>query len=184
MSASDPLRAILLGYGGLHFLINREQCEASRFIPESRKPAARNRYLRESLRVGDARMLLFDLDLFLVETFRVRSDAAARLAIVVGIASLGEGTRALLGRAVFPRLEAYRLATDRIAFRVPSDSVTTTLDIGELEPIRGSVRKPLLRRGVLALHLVEGSMGFLLDLDRLVGSGSLFAGKTQEGAMP
>jgi len=183
LSEADSLRAILLRYEGVHFLLNREQCGSSRFVAESPKRSSGNPYLREVLRSGEVRTLLFDLDLFLVDTFRLRPGGAAQLALMVGLGSLGEGSRTMLGKTVFPRVGSLPLDRGSIAFRVPSNAVTRSLGLGELEPNGMAIRKPLLRRGIVALHLMEGSMGFLLDLDRLVASGSLFAVPAREGEL-
>jgi hypothetical protein len=182
LSESDELRVLFLQYDRVHFLLDRSQCASSLFASEVQRVLSRHRYLRELLRVGDERLLFFDLQLFLRETFHARSGAGAQLAIIGELAGFESSTRELFRRSVFPPLERLELDTGRIAFRIPSDTVMRSLRPEDLAPHNVSIRGPLEARGLLALHPTEHSMGFLLDLDRLVGSRLLFAsaGKKEE----
>jgi hypothetical protein len=179
LSESDELRALFVQYDRVHFLLNRTECASSLFASDVLKLRSRHRYLCELLCVGDSRLLFFDLHLFLREAFRARSDAGAQLALIGEVGGFEEPTRELLERGVFPRLERLALDTERVAFRVPSNTVMRSLPLDDLAPHNGSIRGPLIARGVLAVHPTDGSMGFLLDLDRLIRSKLLFAAKAE-----
>ncbi|HUW42387.1 MAG TPA: hypothetical protein VMV90_15375 [Rectinemataceae bacterium] len=176
MSESEELRVLFVQYDRVHFLLNRTQCASSLFASEVQEVGSRHRYLHELLRVGGRRLLFFDLQLFLRETFRARGSAGAQLAVIGELSGFERRTRELFRSSVFPRLGRLELDTERIAFRIPSNTVMKSLKPDELEPHNLSIRRPLAARGVLAVHPTEESMGFLLDLDLLVGSRLLFAG--------
>lgn len=175
MSESEDPRFLFARYDRVHFLLNREQCAASAFAAEVLRLRSRRPFLRELLCVGGSRLLFFDLHLFLCETFRTRSGSGARLALICELSGFGPATRELFRTSVFPALGSLGVDDGRVALRVPSDTVLRTLRIESLAPHNRSVERPLLARGILALHPEEDSLGFLLDLDGLLGSRLLFA---------
>jgi hypothetical protein len=179
LSESEELRALFVQYDGVHFLLNRAQCASSLYASDVQRVNSRHRYLRELLCVGGERLLFFDLHLFLRETFRVRSEAGAQLALIASLGGFEEPTRELFARGIFPGLERLALDTGRVAFRVPSNTVMKSLQLGELAPHNGSIREHLIAKGIIALHPMDGSMGYLLDLDGLLRSRLLFAADAQ-----
>lgn len=184
MSGPEELRVLYVPYGRVHFLVNRGQCASSLYASEALALPSKHRYLGEVLRVEGNRLLFFDLDAFWRDSFRVSRDSGAELALVSDLSSFGARTRGIFAKVVFPRLQGFDLDMERIAFRIPSSTVMRNLDLGELAPHNGALRGRLEGKGIIALHPAPDSMGFLVDLDSLLGSRLLFAPKPEpkEGA--
>ena len=140
--STEELRVLFVQYDRVYFLLNRTQCASSLFASDVEKVGSRHRYLRELLRVGGERLLLFDLHLFLCEAFHARSGSLAQLAVIGELAGFESRTHELFRRSVFPRLERLALDTGRIAFRIPSNTVMRSLRPEDLEPHNASIGKP------------------------------------------
>ena len=179
MSEAETLRALYLPYDRVHFLLNRTQCSSSLFVSGTRAESSSYRYLRESLEVDGTRLHLFDLDLFLREVFRLPSGGKAQLAVVAELSGYAVATRELFEDGIIPRLEAS--VPSRVAFRLPSSTVMSSLSPVDLLAHNLSLRNLLVRHGFLALHPFADSMGFLVDLDRLIGSGALLVAASETG---
>ncbi len=172
---SEELRVLFARYGRVHVLVNAAQCSSSIFIARTISLKSKRRYLRELLLLEERRVLLFDLDRFWIECLRPGAGDAAGLAIVVDLKTFSEPTRDLFSRSVYPALRRLGLDEKCVAFRIPSDTIVTTIDAGELVLHGRIVADRLEARGLLALRPKAEGLGFLFDLDLLLGSRLLFS---------
>ena len=173
---AGELRALFIPYGRVHVLLNRAQCTASLFASDVYPLRSQRPYLRELIDIGADRVLFFDLHRFFCDTFSLQTSIGAQLAVVTDTQVLEPDTRAWLSRAVCGRLQRLGVADDRLAFRIPSSTAMRTLQLHELAPHSRVLRPALASRGLLAVHPEAESMGFLIDIDRLIRSRLLFAG--------
>lgn len=176
MSAEfNELKALYIPYDRVHFLFNHTQCISSLYASDILTLKSKHRYLYQFISLGADRLLFFDLNGFFQNSFKASSPAGAELAVVCEVASFRLITRNFLQSAVFDRLRDCGLADDRIAFRIPSNTVMRSIPIQALVYQNTTIGRFLETKGVLALHPTETSMGFFIDLDRLILSKLLFA---------
>jgi hypothetical protein len=139
-------------------------------------------YFYELILVEDEILLFLDLHKFLTQTFGLEGTSLAQLAVISACEDLSAQTQTYLGKAIFPKLAAFEVSNHRIGFRLPSNTSMRTLEAGDFEPHPGSMATLLPKRGILATHPTEDSMGFLLDLDYLLRPNLLFARTPAQGS--
>ncbi len=171
----QELRVLCSRYGTVHFLLNRSQCSTSMFASGVQEFRSRHRYMKELLPVGEAMVLLLDLHRFWCDTFHVTTDSGTELAVIAAEEVFSEATRRWLRQKFFPQLSIANLSCDRLAFRIPSDTVMLSLRPDQLSLHDRRLEQILNRRGILALHLSEDSLGYLIDIEALLRSRLLFS---------
>lgn len=163
MSDPDILHALNIPYATVHFLVNRTQCEASVFAADVGERGSGFGWFHETLTVDGELLCFFDLHGYLTSRFRVKSSEKAQLGLILSLGRLEAETQEVL-HAVFGE----DFDRKRIALRVSSETAMRSIHLGELEPLGITMRSYLNARGVLAVHPEEDSMGFLIDLDRIL----------------
>jgi hypothetical protein len=168
------LQVLCSPYKQAHFLLNRTQCSSSLFASDVTPIRTRHRYMGETILSDECRVLLFDLNRFWSDTFRVSTTSSADLAMVTRVELLSQSTRQWMETRFFPQITRLRVCTDRIAFRIPSNTTILTLAPTELARHDRILQKPLVRRGIMAVHPTDHSLGFFFDLEQLLLSRLLF----------
>lgn len=179
---NGELRALCSQYRGVHFLLNRSQCTSSLFASDVQVMRSRHRYMRETIMTEEGALLFFDLHRFWSDTFRVATDSGAELALVVRINIFSEATRTWLSEKLFPQLSRFVTCTDRMAFRIPSNTTMIALNVADLTRHDRRLQSLLVQRGIPALHPTDDSLGYLCDLEQLLRSRLLFLKTEANGA--
>ena len=180
----EQLQALWVPYPRVHFLVNRSQVRVSLYASEVVRVNTRHSYFYELILVEDEILLFLDLHKFLIQTFGLEETTRAQLAVISACEDLSAQTQAYLGKVIFPKLAAFEVSVQRIGFRLPSNTSMQTLVAGDFEPHPGALATVLPKRGLIATHPTEDSMGFLLDLDYLLRPNLLFARSPAEGSRP
>jgi len=175
LSEVERVRVLYLEYGMVHFLLDSRQCSASAYAGEVVQCRSTHKYLYELLQGGDDLVLLFDLNRFLCDSFRVQHEGSTDLAIIGRLDRFSEQSSRLLQDRVFPRLAHLDVAVDKVAFRLPSSAQIIELESDVLLPHPFSLAQHLERYGLSAVHMEHSSCGFMLDLDLLIASRLLFS---------
>lgn len=176
------LRVLCSQYKRVHFLLNRTQCSSSLFASEVEPIRSRHLYMKELIMTDEGGILFFDLHRFWSDVFRVSTDSGAELALVVRVNLFSESMQRWLENKFFPQISRITTCTDRMAFRIPSNTTMLALEAADLARHDTRLHPLLVRRGILAVHPTEGSLGYFCDLERLLRSRLLFLSHTRKGA--
>lgn len=169
------IKLLRCDYQHVHFLLNRAQCSASLFASDIHEIRSRHRYMRETIAVEEDTLLFFDLHRFWSETFQVSTASGVDLALVARLDVFSDQTQRWLREKFFPQLSALNVSPHRIAFRIPSDTTMQTLQPGDLSAHNRLFQSYLARRGIMAVHVEDRSLGFLCDLEHFLRSRLLFS---------
>jgi len=181
LNDKETLKVLTLHYQGLDFLLNRDQCSTSLYISEVRRVSSKHLYLKEFLVSQDKLILLFNLDSFLQETFRVKSRGNPLLALLSETDSFNPETKDFLEKGFFPHLRIPSLHSGLLAFRITSATEISEVPLREIMPQPGILGSCLEKRGLLGVRfLANGGMQYLLDLEVLI-RGRLLLEKERKG---
>lgn len=168
MSDHDFVHVLYSDYGATHFLINRDQCPASVYASDTVPMERGNNYFKEKLiftsENGSEHVPLFNLHKFLIKLFRFNSDVESQLVILTPLTLLSKETLSYLKEGPLLELENCR----RIGVRISSETIIKQIPIDELQPHSRILRSKLKKSGFPATHPLEGSMGYLINLDRII----------------
>ncbi|MCF7938504.1 MAG: hypothetical protein K9L68_07895 [Spirochaetales bacterium] len=123
-----------------------------------------HRFFNEKLIVNNETVPLFNLHNLLLKLFRFKTDVKSQLVILTPFTLLSEETLSYLKEGPLPELENCR----RIGVRVSSETIIKQISLDELKPHSRRLRSRLKKSGFPAVHPMEGSMGYLIDLDRII----------------
>lgn len=176
MSESDRglLNVLVANYGNVEFLINRTQCSSSIFASEFTSIPSKHRYLDRLLKVNGDLCLLFNLDLYLIDTFRLNTAETAQLAVLVDMATFLPATTDFLQRKLLPQLEQWGPDRERVAFLISSNTAVQEIEFSLLASHPPVLRQHLIRKGVAAGGFRDDRILFLIDLEKLITSKQIF----------
>lgn len=176
MSESDRglLNVLVANYGNVEFLINRSQCSSSIFASGFTPIPSKHRYLDRLLEVDGDLYLLFDLDQYLRDTFRLNTAGTAQLAVLVDMTTFQPATAAFLQQKLLPQLEKWGPDQDRVAFLISSNTAVQEIEFSLLASHPPVLRQHLIRKGVATGGFRDDRILFLIDLEKLISSKQIF----------
>jgi len=164
LSDHDSVHVLYSDYGATHFLINRDQCPASVYAEDAIPMETGHSFFNEKLIVNNETVPLFNLHKLLLKLFRFKTDVKSQLVILTPFTLLSEETLSCLKDGPLPELETCR----RIGVRVSSETIIKQISLDELKPHSRRLRSRLKKGGFPAVHPMDGSMGYLIDLDKII----------------
>ncbi len=176
MNASETglVKVLLANYGDIDFLINRSQCSSSIFASGFTPIKSKHRYLSRLIEVDNDLCLLFDLDLYLTETFHLTPTGTAQLAVIVDLKFFSNPTVRFLRQHVLPQLGQWEPDKDRVAFLISSNTSVQELKINDFSPHPPVLQKHLMKKGLVTTGFCDTRIRFLIDLEKLIASKQIF----------
>lgn len=166
MSGHELVHVLYSDYGSTHFLINRDQCPASVYAEETLPMESGYSYFEDKIVLDNELVPLFNLHHYLISLFRFNTLAEAQLVILTPFELLSEETVSRLKEGPLDGFENCR----RIGVRISSETIIKQISLAELEPHTRVLRPRLKRDGFPAVHPLDGSMGYLIDLDKILAN--------------
>ncbi|MFO7849849.1 MAG: hypothetical protein R6V67_07810 [Spirochaetia bacterium] len=176
MSVHELVHVLYSDYGATHFLINRNQCPASVYAEETYPMESGNPYFMEKLFLNSETVPLFNLHNYLINLFRFNRQVEAQLVILTPLELLSEESVSSLKEGPLFGTENCR----RLGVRISSETLIKQISLGELQPHTRVLRSRLKRAGFPATHPLEGSMGYLIDLDKIIAKATQMQQKKTE----
>jgi len=168
LSDHDFVHVLYSDYGATHFLINRDQCPASVYAADTVPMEGGYDYFKEKLIVTSKNdsedVPLFNLHKFLIKLFRFNTDMESQLVILTPLTLFSEETLSYLKEGPLLELKNCR----RIGVRISSETIIKQIPIDELQPHSRILRSKLKKSGFPATHPLEESMGYLINLDKII----------------
>ena len=186
MSESDgpTVKVIRAKYEETDFLINRAQSSSSIFASGLHNVSSSYRYVKAFIEVDGKNYILFDLDLYLSDTFRVARVGTAQLAVISELGLFSEKTAEFLRNDFISEFESTAEArndegetihpdVDHIAFLIASNAAVKQMELIELAAHPPTIQTHLMNRGVMATGFGDRGILYLIDLERLIDSKEL-----------
>ncbi len=174
-SERDEVRVIRADYGRLDILINRAQCSSSVYIADTQPIDTGRPYLQNLIEVDGEPCLLFDLHRYVADSFQVKGETAARLALLCELSLFSGEGQTFLREQCFPPLAQWEPSERRIAFLFASNASVQAMTVFALAAQPRCIRSHLLDEGIIAAGFDEKKILFLLDVERLIVTGRIFA---------
>ncbi|MFP4490038.1 MAG: hypothetical protein ACLFNZ_01070 [Spirochaetaceae bacterium] len=169
MSDPELVHVLYSDYGLAHFLINRDQCPASVYAEETVPVDSGYSYFEDRFILDGEVLPLFNLHRYLITLFPFKTLAEAQLVILTPFELLSEETVLRLRKGPLAGMENMENCR-RIGVRISSETIIKQISLAELEPHPRVLRERLKKGGFPAAHPTEGSMGYFIDLDKILAN--------------
>lgn len=157
---------LLLNYADMDFIVNRSQFSGSTSLNDVKTVKSPLPYIKSVFPYNNSKILLFDCDSFLRETYNSHSNSNSQLCLLMSMENFSTRVRALVKRVLKGNNS---LSQDYLGLIITSQSEIKRLNINEIHLSPLGVRSVLNNNGLYGCRfLQEDRIQYFIDLEIMI----------------
>ncbi len=157
---------LLLNYTNMDFVVNRSQFSGSTSIDELRKINSSISFINSIFTFNDQKILLFDCDDFLRQTYSCDNGNRSRLCLLMRMENFSKKIRPLIAKIL---AKSSKLSKEYFGLIITSHSEIRKLEIEEIYLSPKGIRRHLNRNGLYGCRFpVENRIQYYIDLEIII----------------
>ena len=158
-------------YNNIDFYINREQfCGSSTFAIIG-SAQIDFKYFSDITIYGEEKLLLFDLNSYLIKKFNAKLNGTAKLTIIVDTNNFSQNNKKTVEKNLL--FDGREYSTRYIGCLIPSSSEITKSPLQQFHIFSDIFLQTLLRYGIIACFFAGKKIMYLIDLEKFIVSALL-----------
>lgn len=166
---------LFIHYKCKDFIIDRKQFSRSVSFNSLEKIDFGQKYLSHIIKYSNESILNFDLDEYLLETFKIEIDSPTKLCIITNLDQLSDQTRKILN----PILKKCHkeISKDAISFSITSKSEIKKYEVEKFKKLSKIYSEPFAEKGILSCFFNNDRIQYFIDIDKFLFNSITEAGK-------
>ena len=164
---SDSINDFLfIHYKHKDVIINRKQFSRSVSFNSLQTLEFENKYLLDVIEYGQEKILNFDLDRYLTQTFKVEMESPTKLCIIANLDQLQDSTAEVIKPLLFNCPE--EIEKNAISFSISSRSEIKKYDLDEFKELSKVYNEPFKKKGILSCFFNGDRIQYFIDIDKIL----------------